>query len=164
MAIKKEKNTNKTPPPPHKRKEGGQPRNQNARVWTKEKADKIGRDLLNWISEGYEGTTREFQQRMFLDQYFYLEKKGFPSDVVERLKKTKSDVFNDCLNKAKEIQSIKLRMGGLGKANTAMAIFCLINNHNYSNKFDHTTKGEKMDNKIMIEHKYDFTNDERMSG
>lgn len=169
-----------------KKTSGGQLGNQNARKWTKLDALIVGRKLYDWTR-----AKADKGARIFIDEFFYreneypigiddmlkdadhlpvdhevgLKKYGIEKkDLAKFLKKhgvTEHDSFTDLYKRALKNQELKLRMGGLGKANTTMAIFCLKNNHGYADRVDHTTKGNEMQNTIKIEH-VDYSNDPRM--
>ena len=115
---------------------GGQPDNKNAEKWDEDEALQLGNNILSWIRE-------KGGARIFLSQYLYIEN-DYPANIISSLSK-KFDSFSELIKKAKKIQETKLRLGGLGKANTAMAVFCLKNNHGYKDRQDITTDNEKLD-------------------
>lgn len=115
---------------------GGQYNNNNAEKWTEEEALKLGNRILNWIRQ-------QKVNNVFLSQFLYIEN-DYPFDVLNYLSgKYKS--FSVLIKKAKKIQETKIRLGYLGSNNTALAIFCLKNNHGYRDKreVEHEVNGGK---------------------
>jgi hypothetical protein len=127
---------------------GGQIGNNNAEVWTEEEALKLGRTLLKWIKKpakyiitSQHGNTIDKQKTNIFYKQFLL-KKNLGNDIIADLSK-KFPSFAELIIKAKEHQELKLNMlGVLGDTNSSMTKFCLVNNHKYADKVDHTTGGE----------------------
>ena len=125
-----------------KNKKGGQPNNKNAEIWTKEKAMALAFALIEWQCSK--------PTNMFYEDFLCIEKRISKDTINYLSKKFKS--FSDLIKKAADIQEVKLRKWGTaGKLNPTMAIFCLKNNHGYTDKVDHTSKGQKINQKYEIE-------------
>jgi hypothetical protein len=90
----------------------------------------------------------EEEENLFFEEFFM--KSGHYRSVVEYLSK-KYATFSDYINKAKQIQEIKLcKLGLSSKSNPAITIFLLKNNHGYSDqkKMDLTTDGKSIEKQI----------------
>jgi len=126
-----------------KRSVGGQPENKNAEKWTEDIATKIGHDLINWMKES--------NKNVFYDEFLYINNDYHP-DLIGNLSE-KFTSFSELIKKAAKIQETKLRLYcGNGKLHPTMSIFCLKNNHNYTDKNDLMSGGKTIkDTKIQVE-------------
>lgn len=102
---------------------GAQLNNKNAEKYTEEKALEIGNKLIEWL---------RIENNIFYKEF--LLNNNLYTDLVSDLCK-KYDSFLELIKKAKEIQEMKLcKLGITGLINPTMTIFCLKNNHGYSDK------------------------------
>ena len=96
--------------------------------WTKERADKLGRELIAWQTEK--------PTNIFWDEFLIIEKNLY-LDVINYLCK-KFTSFSELINQAKRIQEIKLKKYGTAdKLNASMTKFVLINNHGWVDKTEY---------------------------
>lgn len=127
---------------------GGQPGNQNAAKWTEEKALNIAHDLINWMNEVDE--SGEDKGNIFFKEF--LMKNDLYQDLIDYLC-DKYMSFSELIKKAKEIQEYKIvKYGITDRLQPAMTIFTLKNLHNWKDKRDVTSGGDKITGfKITIE-------------
>ena len=126
--------------------------------WTYERSMALAKRLIIWLLPNKEdisqGRKDSHKKNLFFERFLYLEAKLCPQTISELSHKF-SD-FSEAVKYAKKIQELKLReLGCFRKIESKMAIFCLINNHDYYNseRLDH--KIDKKENvfqgaKIMI--------------
>lgn len=125
-----------------------------AEKWTEEKALKLGNELINWLSpkiEVIQGKQRDIHATNIFWEEFIVINKGYYDDLISYLC-GKFNAFSDLIKKARKIQELKLvKYGIANRLQPAMTIFVLKNHHNYKDKQDITTGGEKLiDWKIEI--------------
>jgi len=123
-----------------KRKKGGQIDNTNAEVWDEKKLIEIGERLIEWLNSD--------DRNIFFREF--LQEEGLYNEFISRHKDVSS--FVKLINSAKEIQELKLLKFGCfsKKINQAMIMFVLKNHHEYKDRVDYTSQGEKIDNKVVI--------------
>lgn len=108
---------------------GGKPGNTNAEKWTEEDALKIGNELIAWMQV-------DSPDNIFFEKF--LTQKGLYRAATSYLCE-KYESFSALIKKATELQELQLRHQAItNKTNSAITIFCLINNHKYRNKVEHT--------------------------
>ncbi len=104
------------------------------KVWTTEKVNEIGEELLKWFKAD--------ENHMFIIE-FAVEKDIWKQRFYEWAKE--NEVFADYLKKAEEIQETRLlRKGVKGGNATAFTIFLLKNLHGYRDKQDIDMKQERI--------------------
>jgi len=115
--------------------------------WTKEVALKLGNDLIKWMSPKIvieAGKQRDIHAVNILWEEFIVIEKGLYPDIISQLS-NKFIEFSLLIKKAKKIQETKLvKYGIANRLQPAMTIFVLKNHHNYKDKKDITTDGDKI--------------------
>ena len=127
------------------RKEGGQPGNKNAEVWTESAAIELGLNIIEWM--------KAKPHNIHITEYLLIEKDyhcDLASDLAEKFMS-----FNALIGKAKEIKKANLlKYGQLGKLNPALVKFDLAINHDMieTNRMEHGgLGGGAINNKIEVE-------------
>lgn len=123
-------------------------------IWTEPVSVRFFSDMVTWLNDAEENIFWEEFIFMIAKPENYHNKATIHKDLPQYLA-GKFKPCSDLLEKAKQIQKIKLqKYGVMDKLNASMTKFVLINNHGMvseNSTFDHTTKGEKI-NIIVEEH------------
>lgn len=118
-----------------KRKEGGQPNNKNAEKRGEGEALKLGQGLIDWMKAS--------STNIWYNEYLYEIADEHPDTVGYLSDKFPS--FCDLIKKAKKMQETKIvKWAAVNKLNPAISIFCLKNNHGYTDRVDHTTNHQNI--------------------
>lgn len=105
--------------------------NQPPEKWTKEKALKLGYDLIEWLKEKDEQGNDK--GNIFYEEFLIIEKDLYPELIAYLRNKFPS--FLKLIDKADKIQELKLqKYGTADRLNASMTKFVLINKHNWREK------------------------------
>lgn len=120
--------------------------------WTEINATKLGKELIQWLKE----TDDEGNDvgNIFFEEFLIIEKDLYP-ELINYLSH-KFTSFSKLIKQAKKIQELKLVKYGVGdRLNATMTKFVLTNHHNYKDKSDLTTDGDKLMFGIKYESEYE---------
>jgi hypothetical protein len=123
-----------------KKKEGGQPGNNNAVKWTEEIVIELGKDLIEWLMPKYiqdpknkNELTDDHAGNIFFEKFLVVEKDLYPHAITYLKDNFKS--FLQYLKKAKKLQEMKLQEFAIHKnIDTTMAIFLLKHHHKFTDR------------------------------
>lgn len=108
---------------------GGKPGNKNAEKWTEKEALEIGNELIAWMQV-------DNPDNIFFEKFLF--QRGLYRDVISYLSE-KYESFSELIKRATDLQELQLKSQAIAnRTNSAITIFCLINNHGYRNKVEHT--------------------------
>ena len=137
---------------------GGQYNNKNAEKWTEEKALKLGKELIEWMSpkfiiEEYYDKQGELKEKIkdihslniYWQEFVYI-KKSIDPDIFSYLNK-KFRSFSELKKKADLIQESKLtKYATHNKINPVFSMFILKAKHGLKDRVDITSDDEKVTN------------------
>ena len=103
--------------------------------WTEEKALELGNELIEWLS---------VKDNYFYEEFLVIVKDHYPGLASYLAEKFPS--FSKLLKKALKMQELNLIKAGItkGEVEQATLIFVLKNHHNYKDKKDFTSDGDKI--------------------
>lgn len=113
--------------------------------WTKEKADNLGKELIDWLNA--KDSNGIDKRNIFFEEFLVIEKDLYPALINYLSHKFSS--FLKLIEKAKKTQELKLiKYGVADMLNASMTKFVLTNHHGYKERRDMTSDDKSLANEI----------------